>query len=45
MAVAGRFASVSEDEIKNLKEHAVPKSTKVATKFGVQLSHGVKNQF
>ncbi|XP_068704068.1 uncharacterized protein KIAA1958-like [Montipora foliosa] len=37
MAASTRFATVSEDEIVNFKEKAVPKSTKEATKFGVKL--------
>ena len=33
--IASRFASISEKEILSMNEEAVPKSTKMATKFGV----------
>ena len=33
--MASRFASVSEEEILSMNEEAVPKNTKMATKFGV----------
>ena len=42
---ASRFVTVSEDEIENFKENAVPKSTKEATKFGVKLLKGIKSNF
>ena len=35
-----RFVDVSESEIDQFKENAVPKKTKVATKFGVKLFKG-----
>ena len=39
---APRFADVSEEEINTMKENAIPRSTKQATKFGVTLlSSGV----
>ena len=41
MAASSRFVTVSEDEIENFKENAVPKSTKIATKFGVELFKGI----
>ena len=34
---APRFADVSEEEINTIKENAIPRSTKQATKFGVTL--------
>ena len=42
---SSRLATVSEDEIENFKENAVPKSTKEATKFGVKLIKGIKRNF
>ena len=33
--MASRFASISEKEILSMNEDAVPKNTKMATKFGV----------
>ena len=42
---ANRFAIVSEDEIENLKENAVSKSTKEAAKFGVKLFKAIKSTF
>ena len=39
---ARRFVDVSEEELNIMKENAIPKSTKEATKFGVTLlSSGV----
>ena len=35
MAASSHFAAVSEDEVANIKENAVPKSIKEATKYGV----------
>ena len=32
-----RFVNVSEEEIKLMKENAIPRNTKYATKFGVTL--------
>ena len=34
--MASRFASISEEEILSINEEAVPKNTKMATKFGVE---------
>ena len=34
------FASVSEEEIISMNEEAVPKNTKMATKFGVTVFNG-----
>ena len=39
MAARG-FVAVSEEEINIMKENAIPKSTKEATKFGVTLFQG-----
>jgi hypothetical protein len=33
--VASRFVKLTDEEISNFKENAVPKSTKEATKFGL----------
>jgi len=33
--MASRFASISEKEILSMNDEAVPKNTKMATKFGV----------
>ena len=33
--VASRFVDVSEEEINIMKENAIPRNTKHATKFGV----------
>ena len=41
MAASSCFVTVSEDEIENFKENAVPKSTKEATKFRVKLFKGI----
>ena len=38
--MASRFASVSEMEILSMNEEAVPKNTKMATKFGVTVFNG-----
>ena len=38
--MASRFASVSEEEIISMNEEAVPKNTKMATKFGVAVFNG-----
>ena len=37
---ASRFVDVSEDEIYLMKENAIPKNTKHATKFGMTLFKG-----
>ena len=34
--MASRFAWISEKEIRSVNEEAVPKNTKMATKFGVK---------
>jgi hypothetical protein len=39
---ASRFVKVTDEEISNFKENAVPKSTKEATKFGLKLFRGRK---
>jgi hypothetical protein len=39
---ASRFVEVTDEEISNFKENAVPKSTKEATKFGLKLFRGRK---
>ena len=38
--MASRFASVSEEEIVSINEEAVPKNTKMATKFGLTVFNG-----
>ena len=38
--MAPRFASISEKEILSMNEEAVPKNTKMATKFGVTVFNG-----
>ena len=38
--MAFRFASISEKEILSMNEEAVPKNTKMATKFGVTVFNG-----
>ena len=38
--MASRFVSVSEEEILSVNEEAVPKNTKMATKFGVTVFNG-----
>ena len=38
--MAARFADVSEPEIEQFKENAVPQKAKEATKFGVKLFKG-----
>ena len=38
--MASRFSSISEKEILSMKEEAVPKNTKMATKFGVTVFNG-----
>ena len=38
--MTSRFASVSEEEIISMNEEAVPKNTKMATKFGVTVFNG-----
>ena len=38
--MAATFVDVSESEIDQFKENAVPKKTKDATKFGVKLFKG-----
>ena len=37
---ASRFADVSEEEIILMKENAIPRNTKRATKFGMTLFKG-----
>ena len=37
---ASRFVNVSEEEINLMKENAIPRSTKHATKFGMTLFKG-----
>ena len=38
--MASRFASISEKEILSMIQEAVPKNTKMATKFGVTVFNG-----
>jgi len=38
--MASHFVSVSEEEILAMNEEAVPKNTKMATKFGVTVFNG-----
>ena len=38
--MASRFASISEKEIHSMDDEAVPKNTKMATKFGVAVFNG-----
>ena len=38
--MASRFSSVSKEEILSMNERAVPKNTKMATKFGVTVFNG-----
>ena len=38
--MAYRFASIYEKEILSMNEEAVPKNTKMATKFGVTVFNG-----
>ena len=38
--MASCFALVSEEEILSMNEEAVPKNTKMATKFGVTVFNG-----
>ena len=38
--MASRFASISEKEILSVNQEAVPKNTKMATKFGVTVFNG-----
>ena len=38
--MVSRFASISEKEILSMNEDAVPKNTKMATKFGVTVFNG-----
>ena len=37
---ASRFVDVSDEEINLMKENAIPKKTKHATKFGIMLFKG-----
>ena len=37
---ASRFFDVSEEEINSMKENAIPRNTKHATKFGIILLKG-----
>ena len=39
-AAASRFVEVSEEEINLMKENAIPRNTKHATKFGMTLFKG-----
>ena len=38
--MACRFASVTEEQILSINEAAVPKNTKMATKFGLTVFNG-----
>ena len=38
--MVSRFASISKKEILSMNEEAVPKNTKMATKFGVTVFNG-----
>ena len=38
--MASRFSLISEKEILSMKEEAVPKNTKMTTKFGVTVFNG-----
>ena len=38
--MASRFASVTEEQILSINEAAVPKNTKMATKFGLTVFNG-----
>ena len=38
--MVSRFVSISEKEILSVNEEAVPKNTKMATKFGVTVFNG-----
>jgi len=40
IAAASRFLDVPEEEIKLMKENAIPRNTKQATKFGMTLLKG-----
>ena len=40
MAASSRFAKVSDEEIREIKVNAVPKSTQNATKYEVRLFKG-----
>ena len=40
MAASSRFAQISYEEINEMKENAVPISTKTATKYGLKLFKG-----
>ena len=40
IAVASRFVDVPEEEINLMKENAIPRNTKHATKFGMTLLKG-----
>lgn len=37
---ASRFANITDEEINEMKENAIPRNTKEATKFGVTLFRG-----
>ena len=37
---ASRFVNISEEEIKLMKENAIPRNTKHATKFGMTIFKG-----
>ena len=45
MAASSRFANVSDEEIREIKVNAVPKSTQNATKYGVRLFKGKSTSF
>ena len=40
IAASSRFVNVSEEEINLMKENAIPRNTKHATKFGMTLFKG-----
>ena len=42
---ASRFVEVSEEEINFMKENAIPRNTKHATKFGMTLFNGKMGKF
>ena len=38
------FADISDEEIENLIERAVPEKTKIATKYGMKIFNGKERQ-
>ena len=42
---ASRFVNVSEEEMNLMKENAIPRNTKHATKFGMQMSYLYASDF